>query len=244
MADALTDFPQVDRVFDPGLYNDAELKEILDLKIGLSPAVLMPDIEKHMAPDGIITLEPLVRRLFDLEELREHRSENWAGLELIRESCQLMLDYREQYQANKARSGKGFHPSMHTFDSRNRPRFGGIGSDSGRVRTYFSPDGKRVKFAVNLLAEGADTQWVFSAASVDTSWGDLSEAPAGAVIQLIERFKGGTGILECPICGEAETFDRDDSTSEVKARSKLRTHCKKAKNEVEAHLELCIEIDG
>lgn len=243
MADALAIFPKVEEIFDPVLYNDVELPKIMALELGLSPAILLRDIQ-DLPPDGVVTLTPLIERLFDLEELRKHRGQEWAGVEMVREACQLMLDYREQYQANKMRSGRGFHPSMHTFDSRKRSRFGGIGSDSGRVRTYFSEDGKRAKFAVNLTAEAGSEQWVFSTATIDTSWGDLSDAGGGPPIELIERTMGDNGILECPICGHAETYDLENSAAEPGARANMRRHCKTAKNEIEAHLLLCDEVDG
>lgn len=242
MSDARDGFPKVEDIFDPNLYNDAELKTLLKLELGISPVVLMDDVD--LAEDGKITVRPALQRFFDLEEIREHRDHEWAGVDTVKESCQLMLDYREQYQAHKARSGVGFHPSMHTFDSRNRAKFGGIGSDSGRVRTYLSKDGKRVKFAVALTEQGGEHQWVFSSATVDSSWGNLSEVEPGAVIVLIERFKGDTGIFECPICGEAETFSRDDSSTESRARHKMGVHCKTAKNEQEAHLLLFDEINA
>ena len=245
MQDALAVFPKVEEIFDPALYNDVELPKIMELKLGLSPAVLLPEIE-DLPPDSVSTLTPLIERIFDLEELKKHRGEEWIGMDVVRESCQLMLDYQKQYQANKARSGLGFHPSMHTFDSRKRARRGGIGSDSGRVRTYFDDENKRVKFAVSLTAEAGSEQWVFSSATVDTQWGDLSEVETGpgTVIELIERERGENGIVECPICGHAETYLLDDRSSEVTARSNMRRHCKKAKNEIEAHLLLVDEIDG
>ncbi len=240
MSDACDDFPEVRDIFDPNLYSDPELKTLLKLKLGLSPMILMDDVD--LAEDGRFTVRPALQRFYDLEEMKEHRGHEWAGVDTIRESCQLMIDYREQYQAHKSRSGVGFHPSMHTFDSRNNAKFGGIGSDSGRVRTYFSKDGKRVKFAVNLTEQGGDHQWVFSSATVDSSWGNLSEVAPGAPIQLIERYNGDTGILECPICGDVQTFNRDDSSTESRARHAMGTHCKTAKNEQEAHLLLFDEI--
>lgn len=238
MPDPLAIFPRVEDVFDPGPYNNAELQALLDLDLGKSPLVLAEELAKYPA-DLRFSIEPALQRFFDLQQLKDHKDQEWCGADIIRSSCELMIEYRKQYQANKLRTGVGFHPSLHTSDSRGNQRYGGIGSDSGRVRTYKGADGERIPFAVNLLTGDTESfQWAFQAPAVEGALGNLSEHKPSVSIEFIRRERGENGIIECPICGHAETFSLDSAGSEHDALHAMGRHCQTARDEVEAHMLL------
>jgi hypothetical protein len=235
MSDALDVFPKVTDTFDPVLYNQRELDKIIDLDLGKPSIVLKRDLE-DLSDNERETILPLVDRVFDLAQLEQHTGTSWAGVDSIKDSAKMYREYLKQFQANKEASGQGFHPSMHTFDSRNRPRFGGPGSDNGRVRTYLDKDGKRVPFAVQLTEQGGPAQWQFGGlATVDGAWGDLSTVQADRTIELITSQTETMVNLECPICGWTTSYERDSQASEDKGRHEMAKHCLAPPSELEMH---------
>lgn len=205
--------------FDPVLYSIPENAFLL-AELGNPPSVSLRRVPANVNPSAV--KEPL-DRIYQLVEEEKHNGEAWCGLGPIRAAISAYMSEAEKWASDKRRGRLRF-PTMHSFDSRNRPHKSGPGSDSGQVRTYFKPNGERAKFAVELIADLA-TQWT----------PDWTSDEVAATSLIVDSEKGR---IECPVCNHTESFNPDKRGSQVAARARMSKHLRRATEETERHAEL------
>lgn len=185
--------------------------------------VRLPDAhpkDKHPIyyPDGVNpnAVKPMLDRIYELMEMETHTGQTWVGVGAIKEAAQVYLAAQAQWQADKKRGAPRF-PSMHSFDSKGRPHRQGPSSDSGRVSTYFAPDGSRKPFKVDLIPTdpgGWVADWAVNASVADRPTDGILHDEAN------RRF-------ECLICRHTEQYKAESRTSQNMARSRLSKHLRK-----------------
>lgn len=213
--------------FDPVVYSLAECHFLLD-HLGESPAVAFDTAP----PEGVnpTQVTPLLQYVRDLEELKEQKNRDWAGVEALKECLTNYLEAQAQWRDLQRQGGPRF-PTLYSFDAKGRPHYGGIGSDSQRVRTRFTSEGKRVKLAIPFVgSERADWHAPWSSQG--------AEAPK----ELIENTTKNT--IECAVCHHQESYRGDSKSSYNAARARISGHMKKAEIEPELHREYRQNVFG
>ncbi len=183
-------------------------------------------------PDGVIpaAVEPALRRVYELEEDKKHTGTEWVGIEAVKASIRVYLEQAEKWQKDKLRGAPRF-PSMHSFDTRNRPHRGGPGSDSGQVSTYFDQQGNRKPFTIHLFGDGAENVWQPEWAKTGQKGTDLPAHKSGLLVNAEQR------RFEC-FCGHTEHFKAESRSSYNSARARMAKHLMKATDEVERHRDI------
>ena len=207
-------------VFDPALLSFPDC-EFLLAHAEDAPAVA----QRNLPQDCNKTVLEWVQRFYDLDQLQNAGKGTWRGREVVKEAIKTYLKVREEWQRDKQLGAPAF-PSLYEFDSRGKGHFQASGSDSGRVRTYFDSDGKRVPFAVNLVLESAQTwtpRWV----------GKRPDQVSDKIVEDLDK-----AIFTCSICSKTETFRADSRASRAAARARMSKHLRNAQTEKERHLEL------
>ena len=135
--------------FDPAKYSEEE-NALFVKHMGESPLAAL----QSPLPEGVnpVTVEKVLGRTYELEQLKEHKGVTWIGLQRIANACTIFLNQRARWRKLAERGSPTF-PTMHAWDGKGRPHRGGIGSDSGHVRTYFTEDGDRRGILFGLLAQ-------------------------------------------------------------------------------------------
>jgi hypothetical protein len=207
-------------VFDPVLLS------FEDCDFLLSHAGEAPIVARKSVPAACNrTVMDWIERFYELDELQRAGRGSWKGPLAVKTAIQTYLDQREKW-AREEKLGAPPFPSLYAFDSRGKAHFQGPGSDSGRVRTYFDAEGKRIPFAINLVTEGTQG-WT-------PDWINKKEVPAvDAVIEDPDK-----AIFTCSICSKTETFRTDSRASRAAARARMSKHLRNAEKEKERHLEL------
>lgn len=262
MEDALKCFPEVRDVVDPLLY-DMEAQELIpDLELGKSPAVVVGKLPDDLPADVVLPIRKLAERMYEVVQLEEaDMAPGFVGVDAIKERFKLALSYNHQYQENKQRTGVGFHPSMHKIDSTGHARWGAVGSDQGRVRTFINENGERESFAIQIFGKGSGprvrnffnpTVTAGGKAAVAREGEEPPQVKPGVEVADVNEFPSElivnddpdkpTIVLECPICGHAESYPREDPTQEDIMLVKMQKHCQNATNEEIAHKALYDEL--
>lgn len=212
--------------FDPVLLSLEENAFLVE-HAGKAPAV----VKRLPVPPGVNpkAVIPVIEELYALGEVEKADGATWAGIEAVKDRCRTYLAEKAKWAAMKARGGERFpaHPSMATWDSRGNPHMGGVGSDAGRIRTYFDEAGQRQPFAVSLQGE---------APTFDVPW--LPKAKTYSEISVDDE----RGVLTCPICGHAETYSPDSQSQRGLANTRMAKHLLGAKKEIEAHKQLHVKV--
>jgi hypothetical protein len=199
-------------VFDPATYS-LEENEFFLKHLGESPLAVM----QKPLPNGVnkTAVEKGLGRIYELAQLEAHQGTPWVGLDKISGSITQYLTERAKWQEMSRRGAPAF-PSMHTWDGKGRPHRSGIGSDAGKVSTYFTSDGQRQPFAVPLVEvvpEAFSAPWV------------TEEAPMpDACVEDSEK-----GIMTCPIDGYSTNWNPDSRQAYNLARARMARHCKTSK---------------
>ena len=216
--------------FEPALYSLAELQFIHE-HIGEPPVVaLSTTLPKGVNP---VAAREILNTVYELEQLREHKGMAWEGIASIKTAIERFQDDYARNRELFARGAPRF-PSMHAWDMRNRPHRGGVGSDSKYVRTTITNDGGREDLGVDLLPTPGGSAaftppWARSAEPLPT---DLVEDP-------------DKGFIQCPLCGYAQNYQKESTTSRNTARSRVARHCKTYRgNDETRHRELYTHIFG
>lgn len=207
--------------FDPVLYSLEENNFIL-AHLGQPPVVAQAELPATMPWVGV---GKVLESVQELEDMKAHRGQSWIGIDKLKDVITAYLLAHQKWMSDRRR-GAPCWPSMYSFDTKGRPHWQGIGSDVGQVRTYFSSDGTRIPFAINLVAEEIP-QWV-------PDWIRLggSDKPTAAGLVLNKD----ASRLEC-FCGHTEKFNPDSRASYRTARARISRHLRKAIDEVERHRE-------
>lgn len=212
-------------VFDPVLYS-LEENAFLVTHIGEMPETT----RRGGYPPGVkpAAIEELLEHLYRLE-----RSEpNYCGHETVKAAAQTYLAQHAKWTA-EAKRGAPALPSMHAFDALGRPHRGGVGSDSGHVRTYFDEQGNRHRLAVDLIPTGQD---VYRAPWVKNTPAVMAHS---ALIEDADK-----GKLECPICGFTQTYEPGVTAQRSLAKARVMKHLRGAPKEPDAHRSLLMHLEA
>jgi len=212
-------------LFDPPLFNGAELAW-LAASVGQPPVVAFKEVLPPAV--NVKAVRPVIERVYELMELERHEGEPWAGLGAIQTAITTYLEKAEQWRQAHRRSPRSSprHPSMFMLDTGRRRYLGGIGSDSGRVRSY-EVDGERVYFAIalNVPPEGV-ADFVADRPVAPTVPLDV---PKAIIVDTTH------GVMTCPVCKFSINFEVDAQSSRNVARMQMARHLKNAKKEPDWH---------
>lgn len=204
--------------FDPVLYSISENRFFLE-HLGKPPVVALKEVPREV---NVKAIEPLLRRVFELEQLKEHEGQDWAGLEAIKAKIVDYLRENAKWKSDNKRFRKAPRfPTMYSFDSKGRAHRGGVGSDSGRVRTYFDASGNRVPFEIPLSGEVFE-EWAGPVAT---------ESPKASGLVVNDK----ENRIECSLCGHTESFKGESRASYNAARARMSKHLRKATDKADEH---------
>ena len=215
-------------MFDPVLYSINENRFLLTA-LGKPPVVALRDLPSNV---NVKAVEPLLRRVYELEQLKEHEGLKWAGVDAVKEKIIAYLRENEKWKSDHKRFRRAPRfPSMFSFDSKGRAHRGGVGSDSDRVRTYFDEQGNRIPFEIPLSGEVYE-EWTAPGAAQ----GGTEGAPSGKL-----KVDSANNRIECTLCGHTESFKGESRSSYNAARARISKHLRKATTLVDEHRELHTE---
>jgi len=215
-------------VFDPVFYSINENKFLYEV-LGEPPVVALRKMPSNV---NVRAIEPILRRVYELEQLKEHEGIKWAGIEAVKAKIATYLQENEKWKQDHKRFRKApRYPSMFSFDTKGRPHRGGVGSDSDRVRTYFDAQGNRVPFEIPLSGIEYE-EWT----APGQASGGTESSPKSAL-----RVDGENNRIECTICGHTESFKTESRSSYNAARARMSKHLRKATVKVDEHRELHTE---
>lgn len=209
-----------ENTFDPVEFSIAENNFLLS-SLGMNPVAALSQMPPSVNRRAV---EPVLRKVYDFEALKKHDGSGWCGVEALKEKIVSYLRENAKWKADAARSKRApRYPSMYSFDGKGRAHRGGIGSDSGRVRTYFDQRGNRVPFEIPYVGEEHDL------------W-----APPGFTEQSTSpglRVDNDQNRIECLNCGHTESFKAESRSSYNAARARMSKHLRKASTKVDEHRE-------
>lgn len=255
-------FPEVDRVFSPNLYDDETLAFILD-HLGENPMKAMQDFDPsalgierwqfrdvhgkdHQVVDSAEDqyqvavrnkqheIERALRRFHDLDELQDNEIQTWIGADDVAAGIKRWQKYRELYTKTKRSDprGVGHHPSMSTYDSRNREYWAGPGSDVGRVR----------KYDIELYSAGVSSRGDFTKEIEDGPSQPGREVDPRTDDSVPENLRFGEDYVGCPICTYQKQYDPDSRTEHNDAINAVKMHMLHIKKNVDEHREALLKI--
>ncbi len=215
--------------FDPVLYSKAENRFLLDA-LGKPPVVVLRDIPAGVNPRAV---RPIVQRVYELMELEKHERVPWVGIDALKEKINAYITNDDKWARDHQRSRTApRYPSLYSYDVRGKAHKGGIGSDNGRVRTYFGPNGERIPFAVDLVPD-RDESWTPPTLT--------DEAPKGSLLvedASMRRFECHVPQDNGGVCGHTESYKADSRASRSAARARMSKHLRKSLDNAEGHREL------
>ena len=181
-------------------------------------------------PDGVNpnAVRPVIDRVDELSRLQAAEGVGWSGIDTIKGAIETYLVQAARWQADKRKGAPRF-PSLSSYDTKGRAHRSGPGSDSGTVKTYFSPNGERKEFRVEYVPSGIGTwvaDWAEKVAEVD-------QPVVGLHVSKENR------RIEC-FCGHTEKFNPESRASFNAARARISKHLRsdKVPEYVEQHREL------
>lgn len=226
----------IENTFDPTDYSTEELAWILE-NLDKPAAVALRVLPDKINPNAV---RPLLMRVQELNELQAHENIQWVGVDVIKQSIKTYLTEDARWEAEHKRNPRVIprFPSLYSWDAKGRPHLGGIGSDSGRVRTYFLRDAngkttsQRAPFAVSLLPEQI-IEWTPPSESTEVTYGTLLVDDAD-MLRWECRVPTGHG----EICGHTESYKRESRSSRAAARARMSKHLRRATENSEGHREV------
>lgn len=222
--------------FDPTLLSREECAWLLEhidqptvVALGSIRAVRLPaaGMNKNnvIYPDGVNpnAVKPLLEKFTELDALQEHSGQPWIGREGVKALIRtwLAVDAKWESDHRRTRGRAPRFPSLYSFDAKGRPHLSGPGSDSGRIKTYFAPDGSRKPIAAPLIPEEV----------VEWSPGFTEKPEVGLTVNDAAR------RIEC-FCGHTEQYKEGSRQSYNAARGRMSKHLRRATEEVEKHREI------
>lgn len=209
-------------VFDPTLYSKQECEFLLE-NLGKPPVVAMRELKFPVNPKAV---QPILQRVHELQQLEEHEGTRWVGLEPLKNALVAYLRENAKWKADwqRTRGRAPRFPSLYSFDGRGRAHRGGVGSDSGKVRSYFDAEGNRIPFAIQMTDIFID----------DWTPPGFTEKPDSKSYLKVDN---DLNRIECLICGKAESFKAESRSSYSAARARMSKHMRRAETKKEEHLE-------
>jgi hypothetical protein len=213
------------KTFDPVLFSTNENKFLLEA-LGKPVYVAMQECPSSVNPKAV---EPILKRVSDLEDAKKFSGAQWVGIDAMKEKINAYLRENAKWKSDNKRFRRAPRfPSMYTFDSRGKAIRGGVGSDSGRVRTYFASDGTRVPFEIPLTSDDLQDGWV------PPTMGEKAVATTAGLALLVNA---EANRIEC-FCGHTESFKPESRASYNAARARISKHLRRATERVDDHREL------
>lgn len=209
-------------LFDPVSLSLAENQFLLE-HLGEAPIVafnagLPPRVNQK-------AVTPVLQRVYDLEELKAHKGEEWLGIDAMKDAISTYMKFAEQWAVDAARFKRAPRfPSLYSYDARRRPHWAATGSDAHQVRTYFNANGERVPFAVEYIPTGQQ-EW-------NPAWA-LADEPVSGLVNNEEQSR-----LECSVCGFTASYKQESRASFNAARGRMSKHLRQATDKVEEHREI------
>lgn len=199
--------------FDPVKYSLEENQFFLK-HLGESPVSAL----KETLPKGVnpVTVQEVLGKVYELDELQKHRGTAWVGHSAIKGSIERYLHESEKWRQLSKRGSPRF-PTMSSWDGKGRPHRGAVSSDASQVTTYLDDDGNRKPLAVRLQDDGP---------GYETPWAQKEAPLPEALIEDTEK-----GMLQCPVDGWATNYNPDSRASENLARARMSKHCKTSKDD-------------
>lgn len=209
--------------FDPVRYSELEC-EFLIKHLGEPPIVALQEIPPSVS---LTSVREEVERVYALMEMEKARGTKWIGVEECKRLLQLYIDQVRKWREDWVRTrGKApMFPSMYSYDSKGRPHRGGVGSDSGVVKTYFDKTGNRLPFAQDIAPSGFDDSWTPEWANNEGT--DLPKQ--GLKVDALNS------RIECLVCGHTEKYNTESRSSYNAARGRISKHLRTAKDNVDDH---------
>ena len=173
---------------------------------------------KETLPKGVnpVTVQEVLGKVYELDELQKHRGTAWVGHSAIKGSIERYLHESEKWRQLSKRGSPRF-PTMSSCDGKGRPHRGAVSSDASQVTTYLDDDGNRKPLAVRLQDDGP---------GYETPWAQKEAPLPEALIEDTEK-----GMLQCPVDGWATNYNPDSRASENLARARMSKHCKTSKDD-------------
>lgn len=198
-----------------------EENEFLLEHLGEPPVVALRAMPDKVNPNAV---RPLIERVYELSELEKHSGMIWTGTEQLKAAIRTYLEQANKWATDRRR-GRVRFPSLHSFDSRNRPHRGGVGSDSGQVRTYINSKGERLPFAIPMIPD-TNQAWA-------PDWTETTEQHFTSKLNTNTE----ANRIECLICGHTESFKAESRGSYNAARARMSKHLRTAKDNTDDHRE-------
>lgn len=229
--------PAIER-FEPAKLSLEECRFLLQT-IGDPPVVALHG--EIPAGVNVAAVEPVLSRIYEYEQLRQHRGIEWAGIEAIKTSLIEYLEWHAQCLKTRRHYPHVRFASQFVWDSSGRPFKYGIGADSGdMIRTRILPDGTRKVLGVNLNGESVSDSDLAEAAP----W--LSSTPAAGLPPPIDTMEidEAHGTMSCPICKFTQQFKPTSRPSQMACRSRMLKHFKIARTEKDRHAILYAKLSS
>jgi len=227
LAESLTEF-------DPVSYS-IEGNAFLADHLGESRAVAtLRGIPAGVGRDVLEILDDLYR----YDQMVSAAGQTWVGFEALKARARIYIEQLAKWEAAyqlhvKRDPNYPRYPSMCAWDGFGRYHKAAVGSDSGRVKTYFDEEGNRQPFAIELQPPDAD--------------GYVPEWQRGlvkpSIFKALEEDEEA-GFFECPICKTRESYEPQSVSGRNAARAKMARHLTSAKREKDAHKQLHALVFG
>lgn len=222
--------------FNPALCSDEDNVFLL-AHLGEPTIVALHALAKETAPITRATVEPILRRVNELQALEAANGDKWVGVEAMKAAIRVWQRENAKWAHDHAtkRNAPRF-PSMYSFDAKGRPHRGGPGSDNGIVKTYFGPAGERLPLAIDLIPDYT-ADWVGPG---------MTETPVDPGLKV----DAAAHRIEClvpvgdGVCGHTETYKADSRSSYSAARARMSKHLRKAMSNPDGHREVHLNEFG
>src|SRR5688572_24590220 len=87
-------------VFDPVKYSPEECNFLLST-LGKPPVVALRDLPEGVNPAAV---KPILQRVYDLEQLKEHEDLDWVGVEALKVAIQIYQREDAKWASDHARN--------------------------------------------------------------------------------------------------------------------------------------------
>lgn len=264
---------KIDTTIDPMRLSVGELEFLLEGKnLEQSPTVVFaaPIPDKYNVTTEVVQDDGLIRRhtictvnpsavsevLDKVQAVVQTQAAGrllgrFVGYDAVREKLSVALEYNRRRQEAKRYNPTEGHPSMSSYDSTGRAHTQGVGSDSQRVVTYFDHQGKRHRYAFDLVeapvGRRGGTAWavmdVKEAVKPVVDKPSEYESPVDPEMPEVMSFvvNDTEHYVQCPVCKHVEQWKPQSAISRGHARNRMLKHCSSAKDEVQAHRRLAME---
>jgi len=222
--------PIENNTFDPANFSLEENQFLIDHLGEPLEAATAKGVPPGVGAGGLKALDIVYR----FGRRCDQSGDPFVGFEALKEVCRVFL--REHaVMSEQARQGVApKFPSRYEWDTFGKGHLGGVGSDAGRMRSYFDEQGNRHYFAVKLLTntERPLPQWL----------AQKQTKKAAEHRELVDDQEHG--VVTCPICKYSQNYEPGSRSKRAMARTRMGKHLKTAKREPDLHRQLYTYVFG